>query len=69
MAAQSGNDSAGQNNQQFIEAAEPEADRLVEAQGWMLGEQGEVILIAEAPTLTASPGIRVSCDPNLSATR
>ena len=41
----------------------PTASPLVEATGWKYGEEGEVILIAQAPTVAPHSSIELNCTP------
>jgi len=37
------------------------SNELIEAQGWVIGEDGDVILVAESPTISQTAGTNIQC--------
>ncbi|WP_088889401.1 beta strand repeat-containing protein [Leptolyngbya ohadii] len=52
------------NQNSPLSAQNLESDRILEAQGWIVGAQGEIMLVAEAPVATPVPDARIACGGN-----
>lgn len=61
-------DAAARSEQRWVLALDPPGSPLVEAQGWMIGATGDIVLTAQAPTVTpyGSWQSPASCDHRVS---